>query len=112
MIPGLGRFPGAENGNTLQYSCLGTSIEKAAWWATVQGVTKSQTRLSIHAHIRIAQLVFYIFLVDSPAWISKGKALFSLDSQTPHPILLKILLVYLLLKKKKKKKKRLHPEAL
>ena len=50
----------------------------------------------------ISQLVFYIFLVDSPAWISKDKALFSLGSQSPHPVLLKILLIYLLLKKKKK----------
>ena len=49
----------------------------------------------------ISQLVFYIFLVDSPAWISKDKALFSLGSQSPHPVLLKILLIYLLLKKKK-----------
>ena len=46
MIPGLGRSPGEGNGNPLQYSCLENSMDGGAWWATVQGVTKSQTRLS------------------------------------------------------------------
>ena len=32
-----------ENGNPLQYSCLEKSMETAAWWATIHGVTKSQT---------------------------------------------------------------------
>ena len=42
-IPGLGRSPGAEHGNPLQYSCLENSMDRGAWQATVQGVTKSQT---------------------------------------------------------------------
>ena len=46
LIPGLGRSPGEENGNPLQYSCLGNPMDRGAWWATVRGVTKSQTRLS------------------------------------------------------------------
>ena len=33
--PGLGRFPGEGNGNLLQYSCLGNSMDRGAWWATV-----------------------------------------------------------------------------
>ena len=45
-IPGLGRSPGEGNGNPLQYSCLENSMDGGAWWATVHGVTKSQTRLS------------------------------------------------------------------
>ena len=45
-IPRLGRSPGVENGNLLQYSCLENSMGRGAWWATVHGVTKSQTRLS------------------------------------------------------------------
>ena len=36
----------AGNGNPLQYSCLENSMDKAAWWATVHGVAKTQTRLS------------------------------------------------------------------
>ena len=42
-IPELGRSPGEENGNPLQNSCLGNSMERGAWWATVHGVAKSQT---------------------------------------------------------------------
>ena len=41
-IPGLGRSPGAGKSNPLQCSCLGNSMDRAAWWATVPGVTKSQ----------------------------------------------------------------------
>ena len=42
-IPGLGRSPGEENGNPLQYSCLENPTDGGAWWATVHGVAKSQT---------------------------------------------------------------------
>ena len=45
-IPGLGRSPGAGNGNPLQYSCLENPMDGGAWWATIQGVAKSRTRLS------------------------------------------------------------------
>ena len=41
--PGLGRSPGGGHDNLLQYSCLGNSMDRKAWWATVHGVTKSQT---------------------------------------------------------------------
>ena len=37
---------GEGNGNPLQYSCLENPTDRGAWWATVHGVTKSQTRLS------------------------------------------------------------------
>ena len=45
-IPGSGRSPGEGNGNSLQYSCLENPMDRGAWWATVHGATKSQTRLS------------------------------------------------------------------
>ena len=38
--------PGEGNGNPLQYCCLDNPMDRGAWWATVQGVTKSRTRLS------------------------------------------------------------------
>ena len=47
-IPGSGRSPGGGNGNPLQCSCLEMPTDKGAWWATVHGVTKSRTWLSIH----------------------------------------------------------------
>ena len=40
---GSGRSPGGRNGNPRQYSCLGNSTDRGAWWATVHGVTKSWT---------------------------------------------------------------------
>ena len=50
-IPVSGRSPGVGNGNQLQYSCLGNSMDRGAQWATVHGVAKSQTRLSDRATI-------------------------------------------------------------
>ena len=38
--PGSGRSPGGGNGNPLQYSCLGNSLVRRAWWATVHRVAK------------------------------------------------------------------------
>ena len=37
---------GEGNGTPLQYSCLENPMDGGAWWATVHGVVKSQTRLS------------------------------------------------------------------
>ena len=39
-IPGLGRSPGEGNGNLLQSSCLGNSMDRRAKLATVHRVTK------------------------------------------------------------------------
>ena len=45
LIPGLGRFPGGELGNPLQYSCLENPTDRGAWQSTVHRVAKSWTRL-------------------------------------------------------------------
>ena len=39
-------YSGEGHGNPLQCSCLENSMDRAAWWATVHGVTQSQTWLS------------------------------------------------------------------
>ena len=44
-LGGSGRSPEEGKGNPLQYSCLENLKNGGAWWATVHGVTKSQTRL-------------------------------------------------------------------
>ena len=44
-VPGLGRSPGEENGNPLQYSSLENPLDREAWWAMIQRVAKSQTQL-------------------------------------------------------------------
>ena len=46
LFPGLGECPGEGNGNPLQYSCLENPTGRGAWWTTVPGVTKSQSKLS------------------------------------------------------------------
>ena len=43
-LHGSGRSRGEGNGNSLQYSCLGNPMDRGAWWATVQGVTKGLDR--------------------------------------------------------------------
>ena len=40
-IPRLGRSPGEENDYLLQYSCLESCKDRAAWKATVHGVAKN-----------------------------------------------------------------------
>ena len=50
LLPESGRSPGVGNGNLPQYSCLENSMDRGAWWATVDGVTKSYTLLSMHTH--------------------------------------------------------------
>ena len=42
-IPGLGRSPGEEHGNSLHCSCLENPMDRGAWWATDHRVSKSQT---------------------------------------------------------------------
>ena len=42
-ISGLGRSPGEENGNPLQFSCLENSMDRGAWQSTVHGAAKSCT---------------------------------------------------------------------
>ena len=52
LIPGSGRSPRREHGNTLQYFCLKNPMDRRACRATAQRVTKNQTelkRLSAHA---------------------------------------------------------------
>ena len=53
-ILGLGRSPGGENGNPLQYSCLENSMDRGAWWAKVHGVAKSWMQLSMQEHSKRA----------------------------------------------------------
>ena len=45
LLPGSGRSPGVRHDNPLEYSYMENPMDRGAWWATVHGVTKSQTRL-------------------------------------------------------------------
>ena len=65
LIPGSGKSPGGQLGSPLQYYCLENSMERGAWWATVPGVTKSQTRSSdwadtLRPHLSLQQTLAFI----------------------------------------------------
>ena len=45
LLPGLGRSPGGELGNSLQYFCLENPMDAGAWQVAVHGTAKSRTRL-------------------------------------------------------------------
>ena len=45
-VPESGRSLGGGNGNPLQYSYLGNSMDRGTWWAAVMGSQKSWTQLS------------------------------------------------------------------
>ena len=45
LTPGVGKTGGGL-GNPLQSSCLENPMDRGAWWATADGLTKSSTRLN------------------------------------------------------------------
>ena len=47
LIPGSGRSPGGGHGKLLQYSRLENPMDGRVWLATVHGVAKQRTRLSV-----------------------------------------------------------------
>ena len=55
LIPGSGRVPGGGNGNTLQSSSLGNSMDRGDWRATVHGITQSDRieRTGRHKHRKL-----------------------------------------------------------
>ena len=58
-ILGTERSPGGGNGNPLEY-CLENCMDRGAWWATANGVAKSQTPLST------TTTKLTVYLLDSP----------------------------------------------
>ena len=50
LVPGSGRSPRGGNDNPLQYTRRENLRDRGALRATVPGVAKSQTQLSMHAH--------------------------------------------------------------
>ena len=70
LIPGLGRSPGEGNGKPLQYSCLGNSVNRGAWWVTESDVTEHACmHTHTHTHMHIYRKFAYLMV--------KGKTKFS-----------------------------------
>ena len=69
LIPGFGRFPGEGNGYSLQYLCLENSMDRGTSWATVYGVSNSQTQLSDFSFFK----KIYLFLKSLPSEIAEAQ---------------------------------------
>ena len=51
-----GKYSGVGNGNSLQYFCLESSMDRGAWWVTVQWVANYQTWLSMQRHAHLSYI--------------------------------------------------------
>ena len=60
MIPGLGRCIGGGNGNPFQYSCLGNSMDRGAWRATVHGSQRVRHNLTTKLQQQHGKSIFNI----------------------------------------------------
>ena len=81
----LGRSPGEENGNPLQYSCLEDSMDRGAWRAIIHRVIKSQTWLKwLGMHTLLLTSLFSSFFppppVSSYSYLSLSSFLLPLSS--------------------------------
>ena len=64
LIPGSGRYTGEENGHPLQYSCLESSMDRGAWWATVHGIAESDMNEQLSRHAHISDFIQYLSFSD------------------------------------------------
>ena len=71
LISGSGRPPGGGNGNPVQYSCLESPMDRGAWWATVHGVTESDTTYRLANNIQnmwlLFLLIYFIYFLAMPS---------------------------------------------
>ena len=71
-------YVGEGNGNPLQYSCLKNPMDRGAWWATVHGVAKSRTWLSIWAqYVCFNSSLSIRGTLSFPCWVQR---LFSMSA--------------------------------
>ena len=80
LIPGLGRFPGEGNGIPLQYSRLGSPMERRTWPSTVHRVAKeSETTLATkqqQQHVIVINVIPKVPLSLLLKVIQKNKPIF------------------------------------
>ena len=62
LIPGLRRALGEENGNPLQYLCLGNPIDRVAQWAAVHSPWCQESDTTEHRH---ATMTFCILNINA-----------------------------------------------
>ena len=60
LISGSGRSPEEGNGNPLQYSCLGNSMDRGAWHATIHGVARVGQDLEVETPPILSNIVHVV----------------------------------------------------
>ena len=93
LVRSLGQEDLLEEGITspLQYSCLGNSVDRGAWQATVHSGTKSPTwlkQLSMHTHVvyTVINQKLYLFLLSSTSvFLASWRCCFSCQQGCSHP---------------------------
>ena len=102
-VPGLGRFPGEGNGDTLQYSCLENSMDRGAWQARAHGSQRVEhdwvtntftfTFFPQITTLKIWHLPPFVLFKIPIYWVSKADMFLSAVSQrnlsTPETLKLK-----------------------
>ena len=72
-ILGLGRSPGGEHGNPLQYCCLENPMDRGAWRAVDHRITKSWTQLKRLSTASVYIVYDYSLSLFFTIWCSDGK---------------------------------------
>ena len=64
--PWMGKNPWRRACTPIQYSCQENPMDRRGWWATVHGITKSQTGLKLlSTHTKPSKLYFFRTVQDS-----------------------------------------------
>ena len=79
LIPGSGRSPGVENGNPLQYTCLGNSMDRegilvyCSPWGRKESDMRVRARAHTHTHTLCCTTIWYLcqllFLYEYWCWL-------------------------------------------
>ena len=77
LITGLGRSPGKEHGKPPQCSCLENPMDRGAWGATVQRVSKSWTTEATSTLNRMRNTLARHGIC--PKYIVSGKEIFNVE---------------------------------
>ena len=72
LIPGLGRSPGGEYGNLLQYSCPENPMDRGAWRATVHRVAESWDWSNLACMQWTSSILFFPFTETSPTPLERS----------------------------------------
>ena len=67
--------PGEGNGNPFQYSCLSNPLDRGAWWATSQKVTKSQHDWATKHALYAQNYTFWFSYLCNMFWNQRPPAL-------------------------------------